>query len=147
MWPAHYCRLMIGHGLGRIGICMEEHTCEARLPHINGNVVRKREMSGAKGLVPCSGCPRGKAATAAVRRASVRRAMACTAGSRRRAKDVLPLYRTCTQTSQAQIIINIMAMCFVGHPKQETDCRCTVPYLQMQYGVNFFIRDSTRTRL
>ena len=23
------------------GICMEEHTCEARLPHINGNVVRK----------------------------------------------------------------------------------------------------------
>ena len=23
------------------GICMEEHTWEARLPHINGNVVRK----------------------------------------------------------------------------------------------------------
>ena len=24
------------------GICMEEHTCEARLPHVNGNVVRNR---------------------------------------------------------------------------------------------------------
>ena len=37
----HYCRFMIGHSLWRIGMCMEEHTCEARLPHINGNVVRK----------------------------------------------------------------------------------------------------------
>ena len=27
------------------GICMEEHTCEARLPHINGKVVRKGEIS------------------------------------------------------------------------------------------------------
>ena len=25
---------MIGHSLGRMGICMEEHTCEAILPHI-----------------------------------------------------------------------------------------------------------------
>ena len=45
---------MIGHSLGRMGICMEEHTCEAKLPHINGNVVRKEEISGGKGLV--QGC-------------------------------------------------------------------------------------------
>ena len=29
---------------------MEEHTCGARLPHINGNVVRKQEISVDKGL-------------------------------------------------------------------------------------------------
>ena len=31
---------MIGHSLGRMGICMEEHTCEAKLPLINGDVAR-----------------------------------------------------------------------------------------------------------
>ena len=41
---------MIGHSLGLMGICMEEHTCAARLPHINRNVVRKQEISGFKGL-------------------------------------------------------------------------------------------------
>ena len=30
-----------GHSLGRMGICMDEPTCEAKLPHKNGNVVRK----------------------------------------------------------------------------------------------------------
>ena len=30
------------------GICMEEHTCEARLPHVNGNVARNRKYLGAK---------------------------------------------------------------------------------------------------
>ena len=40
---------MIGHSLGRIGICMEEHTCEAIIPHINGNVVRKYVISWGKG--------------------------------------------------------------------------------------------------
>ena len=29
--------------------CMEEHTCGARLPHINGTVVRKRENIGVGG--------------------------------------------------------------------------------------------------
>ena len=43
---------MIGHSLGRMGICMEEHTCEAKLPYINGNVVRKQEVPGTKALVP-----------------------------------------------------------------------------------------------
>ena len=31
------------------GICMEEHTYEARLTHINGNVVRNSEMSETSG--------------------------------------------------------------------------------------------------
>ena len=31
------------------GICMEEHTCEARLPHTSGNVVRKRKHLYAQG--------------------------------------------------------------------------------------------------
>ena len=31
---------------------MEEHTCEARLPHINGNVVSKLDMSGDESAVP-----------------------------------------------------------------------------------------------
>ena len=39
---------MIGHRLGRMGMYMEEHTCEWRLPHIYGNVVRKWEISGGK---------------------------------------------------------------------------------------------------
>ena len=30
------------------GICMKEHTCEAKLPHINGKVVRNREISGGQ---------------------------------------------------------------------------------------------------
>ena len=33
------------------GICMEEHTCEAKLTHINGNVVRKEDISGDKRLM------------------------------------------------------------------------------------------------
>ena len=37
----HSCRFMLGHSLGRIGMCMEEHACEAILPHINGNVASK----------------------------------------------------------------------------------------------------------
>ena len=37
----HYCRFMIGHSLGRMGIYMEEHTCEAELPHINEKYKRK----------------------------------------------------------------------------------------------------------
>ena len=36
--------------------------------------------------------------------------------------------RRCTHTSQAHIIINMMAMCFVGHPKQETDCQPNKKY-------------------
>ena len=44
----HYCWFMIGHSLGRMGIRMEEHTCEAKLPHINGNVERKVDLSGRK---------------------------------------------------------------------------------------------------
>ena len=32
----YYCRFMIGHSLVRMGMCMHEHTCEAKLPHING---------------------------------------------------------------------------------------------------------------
>ena len=35
-----------------MGMCMEEHTCEAKLPHINGKVVKKEEIWLAKGLVP-----------------------------------------------------------------------------------------------
>ena len=31
---------------------MEKHACEARLPHINGNVARKSDISGHKGAVP-----------------------------------------------------------------------------------------------
>ena len=38
------------------GICMEAHTCEANLPHINGNVVRKFGMSWDTGAVPAP-CP------------------------------------------------------------------------------------------
>ena len=33
----------------RVLVCMEEHTCAARLPHINGGVVRKWEISYAQG--------------------------------------------------------------------------------------------------
>ena len=31
------------------GICMEEHACEAMLPHINGYVARERDMPGGTG--------------------------------------------------------------------------------------------------
>ena len=41
-----------------VGICMEEQTCEATLPHKNGNVVRKGKYRGAGGVpsesVSCS---------------------------------------------------------------------------------------------
>ena len=38
---------------------MEEHTREARLPHINGDVVRKWDISGDKGGVPCEKLTKG----------------------------------------------------------------------------------------
>ena len=37
------------------GVCMREHTCEAGLPHITGNVVSKLQISGDRGAVPAPG--------------------------------------------------------------------------------------------
>ena len=37
---------MIGHSLRRMGIYMEEDTCEAKIPHTNVNMGRKHEMLG-----------------------------------------------------------------------------------------------------
>ena len=48
----HYCRFMIGHSHGRIGICMEEHTCEAKVPHIKRTCGKKWELTGDKVAVP-----------------------------------------------------------------------------------------------
>ena len=36
-FPMCYCRFMIGHSLGHMGTCMEDHACESELPHKNGN--------------------------------------------------------------------------------------------------------------
>ena len=39
---------MIGHSLGRMGICMGQHTCAAKLTHINGNVGLQHGITGDK---------------------------------------------------------------------------------------------------
>ena len=46
--------------------------------------------------------------------------------------------------SHAQIIINLIAMCFVGAPKTRNRLPATHVGLQIQWGLHFFILDSRR---
>ena len=52
----HDCRCMIGHSLGRMGICMDEQTCEAKLPHINRKCGKKSEEIGSIGVYTGGSC-------------------------------------------------------------------------------------------